>query len=547
MVDRAVKHRPDRPVVVMTESSPNGFLRTGVRGRSRRRDHASAFAERGRVHAPEGDRSPQGPRRPGKPTAPLIAVLGPKGGTGKTLVSTNLAVALAQRDANVVLVDLDLQFGDIGLALGLSPERTMYDLMKAGAPFDHEKLDRHLIQHSSGVKVLIAPTRPDQASAVSVDFLRDIYASLRTMCDAVIVDTPPGFTPEVIATIDVSSDICMVGMLDSLSLKNTKLGLETLDLMGYETDARLARPQPRGLARRDHAGGRLDDHRPQPRTSPSRATARSRARSTRGRRSSRSKPQSGAAKAFRSLADRYAKTPASTPAPLPSSSSGGVRRLLAGGSADGTPRAPQHREAARRRADDPFAEVKSRVHFTVIGDLGPQLYNVNMDPEALRERVLADVRDQLAQETGISRDDRQRIALEITDDILGHGPLERLLADESVTEIMVNGPHDIWIERGGRLYQSDVQFNDESHLRRIINKMVAQVGRRIDESSPMVDARLPDGSRVNAVIPPLSLSGPLITIRKFSRKPADARRHDQARHAQPGDGRVPRSAASGPS
>ena len=169
-------------------------------------------------------------------------------------------------------------------------------------------------------------------------------------------------------------------------------------------------------------------------------------------------------------------------------------------------------------ANDPFAEVKSRVHFTVIGDLGPQLYNVNMDPEDLRERVLADVRDQLAQETGISRDDRQRIALEVTDDILGHGPLERLLADESVTEIMVNGPYDIWIERGGRLSPSDVVFNDEWHLRRIVNKMVAQVGRRIDESSPMVDARLPDGSRVNAVIPPLSLSGPLITIRKFSRK-----------------------------
>src|SRR5213075_532876 len=172
-------------------------------------------------------------------------------------------------------------------------------------------------------------------------------------------------------------------------------------------------------------------------------------------------------------------------------------------------------------ANDPFAEVKSRVHFTVIGDLGPQLYNVSMDPESLRERVLADVRDQLAQETGISRDDRQRIALEITDDILGHGPLERLLADESVTEIMVNGPYEIWIERGGRLYASDVVFNDESHLRRIINKMVAQVGRRIDESSPMVDARLPDGSRVNAVIPPLSLSGPLVTVRKFSNKRLD--------------------------
>ena len=174
------------------------------------------------------------------------------------------------------------------------------------------------------------------------------------------------------------------------------------------------------------------------------------------------------------------------------------------------------RPAAGER--DPFGELKSRIHFAVIGDLGPQLFNVNMDPEELRERVLSDLREQLEQETGVSRDDRNRIALEVADDILGHGPLDRLLTDDTVTEIMVNGPHDIWIERGGRLYQSDVRFNDESHLTRMINKMVAQVGRRIDESSPMVDARLPDGSRVNAVLPPLSLTGPLITIRKFSRR-----------------------------
>src|SRR5439155_3705501 len=116
---------------------------------------------------------------------------------------------------------------------------------------------------------------------------------------------------------------------------------------------------------------------------------------------------------------------------------------------------------------------------------------------------------------------RERLIAEIADDILGHGPLERLLADDTITEIMVNGPFDIWIERQGRLYETGVRFNDDSHLRRIINKMVAQVGRRIDESSPMVDARLPDGSRVNAIIPPLSLSGPLITIRKFSKKRLD--------------------------
>jgi pilus assembly protein CpaF len=157
----------------------------------------------------------------------------------------------------------------------------------------------------------------------------------------------------------------------------------------------------------------------------------------------------------------------------------------------------------------------------VIGDLGPQLFNVNMDPNALRDRVYSDIRNHLSREQGISRDDRERLANEIGDDILGHGPLERLLADESVTEIMVNGPYDVWVERQGRLYETTVRFTDESHLRRIINKIVAQIGRRIDESSPLVDARLPDGSRVNAVIPPLSLSGPLVTIRKFSKKRFD--------------------------
>jgi pilus assembly protein CpaF len=170
---------------------------------------------------------------------------------------------------------------------------------------------------------------------------------------------------------------------------------------------------------------------------------------------------------------------------------------------------------------DPFSELKNRVHLAVIGDLGPQLFNVNMEPNALRERVTNDIRMHLSREQGISRDDRERIAAEIADDILGHGPLERLLADESVTEIMVNGPFDVWVERQGRLYETTVRFNDDSHLRRIINKIVAQVGRRIDESSPLVDARLPDGSRVNAIIPPLSLSGPLVTIRKFSKKRLD--------------------------
>ena len=170
---------------------------------------------------------------------------------------------------------------------------------------------------------------------------------------------------------------------------------------------------------------------------------------------------------------------------------------------------------------DTFADVKNRIHMAVISELGPQTVGGEGPDPGERERVLTDIRERLDQESGIAREDRERLAAEITDDILGHGPLERPLADDTITEVMINGPYDIWIERQGRLHHTPIRFNDESHLRRIINKIVAQVGRRIDESSPMVDARLPDGSRVNAVLPPLSLSGPLVTIRKFSRKRLD--------------------------
>jgi pilus assembly protein CpaF len=163
---------------------------------------------------------------------------------------------------------------------------------------------------------------------------------------------------------------------------------------------------------------------------------------------------------------------------------------------------------------DPFAEVKNRIHLALVSELGPRLFNV-VDVEAVRARVESEIHDQLQQESALSRDDRQRLATEIADDIFGYGPLERLLGDPTISEIMVNGPHDIWIERHGLLSQTTLRFTDASHLRRIITRMVGQVGRRIDESSPLVDARLPDGSRINAIIPPLSLSGPLLTIRKF--------------------------------
>ena len=168
---------------------------------------------------------------------------------------------------------------------------------------------------------------------------------------------------------------------------------------------------------------------------------------------------------------------------------------------------------------DPYADLKSGVHHAVIAKLGPELFK-RETAEDLSERVLHAVTEQLALDrTPLTREERRRIVREIADDVLGYGPLEPLLRDDSVTEVMVNNHDLIFVEREGRLERSDASFVDNAHLLRIIDKIVSQVGRRIDESSPMVDVRLPDGSRVNAIIPPLSLKGPTLTIRKFSRDP----------------------------
>jgi MinD-like ATPase involved in chromosome partitioning or flagellar assembly/CheY-like chemotaxis protein len=237
LIDGAVKQKSDRPVVVFITAPPDGFARRIFEAGADDilvlpiNSDEVGFALQKAMARKQGTAVATGVA-----LSPMIVVLGPKGGTGKTVTSSNLAVSLAIAGNKVAVVDLDLQFGDVGLSLGLAPEKTVYDLVKAGGSIDGDKVDGYLAKHVSGVEVLMAPTRPDHAGVIRTEFLRDIYTTLRSTKDFVIVDTPPGFTPEVIASIDSSSHVCMVGMLDSLSLKNTKLGLDTLELMGYSPE-----------------------------------------------------------------------------------------------------------------------------------------------------------------------------------------------------------------------------------------------------------------------------------------------------------------------
>src|SRR5213595_3328579 len=171
------------------------------------------------------------------------------------------------------------------------------------------------------------------------------------------------------------------------------------------------------------------------------------------------------------------------------------------------------------RIQDPYAELKTRIHHACIATLGAELFKREATGD-LNERVTRAVTEQLVLDrTPLTREERRQIIREITDDILGYGPLEPFLRDDSITEVMVNAHDRIYIERLGKIERTEAAFVDNAHLLRIIDKIVSQIGRRVDEASPMVDARLPDGSRVNAIIPPLALKGPTLTIRKFSRDP----------------------------
>jgi pilus assembly protein CpaE len=235
VVSAAVRQRNDRPVVVLYGGSPNGFFERAFEAGA---DDLITLPQSAPQLAFALEKALARRRGPASAvrSGTMVTILGPKGGTGKTLTACNLAVALAQEGVSAVIVDLDLQFGDVGLALGLRPQRTIYDLAVSGGSLDGQKLDGFLADHPSGARALLAPLRPDQAAAVGVAFLREVFEVLRSRYDVVIVDTPPAFTPEVIAAVDSSSELCMVGMLDALSLKDTKIGLETLAQMGYASE-----------------------------------------------------------------------------------------------------------------------------------------------------------------------------------------------------------------------------------------------------------------------------------------------------------------------
>ena len=223
----------------------------------------------------------------------------------------------------------------------------------------------------------------------------------------------------------------------------------------------------------------------------------------------------------------------------------GVERRVAGGAAPtGAKGHPLRRASDRAALDTAWKQSKQKVQAKVLAEIAPKA--ADLSPDELRDKVRSTVNDILEREDiGISPIERQRFVEEMLEDSLGYGPLEALLADGSITEIMCNKFDEIWIERQGRLQRSEIIFNSPHQYRRIIDRMVHGVGRRVDESSPMVDARLADGSRINAIVPPLALRGPGAHDQKVpGTGPGHAGPH-RTRFALHGCGGVPGGAGAG--
>ncbi len=201
-----------------------------------------------------------------------------------------------------------------------------------------------------------------------------------------------------------------------------------------------------------------------------------------------------------------------------------LKRLEANKQVEASPAAKERPKGAAVLRLDIFQALKMRIHKRIVDELGAEESKLLTDKDADR-RQLDDIVAKLAnalmdeEPVPVPRGERARIITEVVDEVLGYGPIDPLLQDETISEVMVNGPAQVYVERKGKIILTDVRFRDDAHVMHVIEKIVAPLGRRIDEGSPMVDARLPDGSRVNAIIPPLALKGPCLTIRKFAKEP----------------------------
>ena len=469
----------------------------------------------------------------------IVTVFGAKGGVGRSVVAANLAVALAGKQKTpIALVDLDwLAGGSLASFLDLEPIKHHW----GDWVYDRKGLSQVLVPHASGVHLVPAP--PPGEAVIPPELIVELFNQLSQNHETIVVDTCwPHISPLMVPLFDLASAVLVIATPDITTLQATKELYERARDLHFPTDRLQVVLNREGVTNDISADdvaatlkrklwGRIPYH-------PLVVSSLNR-----GIPLVVNAPQHPVSQAISQLAERVKQLPlvdlahrrqtelteeASIAArPVPTAITGRLPQVSSHGEMP-APTALEPEIMALVPHDlekHKVRDLKIIIHAKLVEQM--KLEDIPFDRLSDPD-FKAIMRDQVAERVNLiiesldtkieSRTERARLVMDIANEAIGYGPLEGFLSDESVTEIMVNGPQQIFIEQKGRLTLSNRQFTDEKQLRVVIDRIVAPIGRRVDESSPMCDARLPDGSRVNVIIPPLALNGSTITIRKFSKK-----------------------------
>ncbi len=464
--------------------------------------------------------------------AKKIVIFSTKGGVGKTLVAANLAVSLAKDELKrVCVIDLDTHVaGDMCRLLDLKPQKTMVDLIYFLKKQPQQFKKEDFLVHSASLKLdfLAGVLKPQQSPHLELDKIKEVFALLDKYYDYIIIDAGKNFSELFVNILNQANLILLVVTPDILSIYQTKWTLDTLQALHF----------PLAMIRiiLNRADSTSSISWQEVRVSlPANIIARipSDGKSA-GQALNRSipvvldSPKTKIASAINNFAHQLAID----------------EKLYINHREIGQ---LQLKETAFEKAGDFWQKqdlvdilaepqateeadeillLKRRIHSRLIAELNLKRLDSRVFSDPKKTKELKDkagmmVANFLAEEAGSfisSQEVRKKLVKEILDEALGLGPLEDLLADQTITDIMVNNKDEVYIERNGKIEFTSKKFISNEQVRTVIERIIAPIGRRIDESVPMVDARLPDGSRVNAIIPPLSLTGPSLTIRKFRKE-----------------------------
>ena len=460
-----------------------------------------------------------------------IVIFSTKGGVGKTFLAVNLAAALnREKNKKVLLIDLGHQVvGDMARMLDIQPTKAMVDLITLLKDQNKEiKIKDFLTHHSSGVDFLAAILNPQQSPYLEAQYIKDVFNLIREQYDYIIVDAGYGFSELLISALNEANLILVITTPDVLSISQTKWLLETLQSLYFplnmlkivlnraESSSSIALYDVNRALRSDIIA-----------QIPSEGKVVMEA-VNRGMPVNSINPRSKVSKAIEEFADKlinnarlFVEHKEIDALRLKESSL--FEKIGKFWEKVDMVESPVEKGIAGKQ--DELVLLKKRIHKRLIDELNLKKLEFKVFSKGakknLRDKAERLVSNLLTEETGgllSSVDMRRKFVKEIMDEALGLGPLEDLLADDSITDIMVNNKDEIYIERHGKIKLTSKKFTSNDHVKTTIERIIAPLGRRIDESVPMVDARLSDGSRVNAIIPPLSLTGPTITIRKFRKE-----------------------------